>query len=172
MAKVQWSWTRPIPSLEMAHPLSDHLVRDLPTARDQLGLLEAILLCVLVASMMPASGPHALAWKWGSATAMGVAAWLVWRKVGFRDEGIPLELWGFQLLVELALGLVMFSGSRIGKEAFVLSVLLWFSTLMTLVAFCRVSLADGLLMVPVLFWATFLTIALMCAAAESHPDAH
>ena len=83
--------------------------------------------------------------------AMGVAAWLVWRRGGGI---IPLALWGLQLLLN-ALWTPIFFGLHRPDLAFTDIALLWLVLAATMVAFWRVTAAAGALLVPYLAWVTF-----------------
>lgn len=85
---------------------------------------------------------------------MGVAAWLVWRPGGFRAAAVPLTLFLGQLVVN-ALWTWLFFAWRQGGWAFAEILVLWLLILATVVAFWRVRLAAGVLLVPYLAWVTF-----------------
>jgi tryptophan-rich sensory protein len=85
---------------------------------------------------------------------MGVAAWLVWRVGGFQAARFALTLF----LVQLALNALwswLFFGWHRGALAFADIVLLWLAILATLVAFWRISLLAGVLLVPYFLWVSF-----------------
>lgn len=85
---------------------------------------------------------------------MAVAAWLVWSKVGF-DLSSP---WLLLYCVQLALNVIwsfLFFGARRPDWALTEIAFLWLSILATLLAFWKISLAAGLLLVPYLAWVTF-----------------
>jgi tryptophan-rich sensory protein len=82
---------------------------------------------------------------------MAVAAWLVWRREGWRSA----VWWYFlQLALNAAWTPVFFGAQRIGW-ALVVMVALWLAILATLRAFLRVSRPAGLLLFPYLGWVTF-----------------
>ncbi|MBM3296886.1 MAG: tryptophan-rich sensory protein [Candidatus Aminicenantes bacterium] len=86
---------------------------------------------------------------------MGVALFLVWRK-GLSAPGVKTALILF--FVQLALNSlwsVLFFGLHQPFWAFVEIVVLWVFILLTLIAFWRISLPAGLLLVPYLLWVTF-----------------
>lgn len=93
---------------------------------------------------------------------MGTAAWLVWRKGGWRGSGTALKLF----LVQLALNSLwtwLFFVWRLGALALVEIVVLWLLILLTIMAFRKVSPTAAWLLVPYLLWvgfATALTLAL------------
>lgn len=84
---------------------------------------------------------------------MGVAAWLVWKRVG---AGPGLRLWGWQLLVN-ALWTPAFFGLR--NPALGLAVILTMLVLivLTIRAFARVERRAAALMLPYLAWSCYAT---------------
>ncbi|MFA7097667.1 MAG: TspO/MBR family protein [Gammaproteobacteria bacterium] len=85
---------------------------------------------------------------------MGVAAWLVWRVGGFRAARGALSLF----LVQLALNGLwswLFFGWQRGALAFADIVLLWVIIAATIVAFRRVSVLAGVLLLPYLLWVSY-----------------
>ncbi len=88
---------------------------------------------------------------------MGIAAWLVWLKHGFRCGAAPLGLFAGQLLLN-----AIWSGLFFGMEnpllAFFDIVALWLALLATTVAFFRASAPAGWLMVPYLLWVSFAAV--------------
>jgi benzodiazapine receptor len=85
---------------------------------------------------------------------MGVAAWLVWRRVGFAGAPVALALFGFQLVLN-ALWSYLFFGIHQPAIAFVDIVVLWLAILATTIGFWRVSVPAGVLLLPYLCWVTF-----------------
>jgi tryptophan-rich sensory protein len=85
---------------------------------------------------------------------MGVSAWLVWRRPGFRRGRVPLALFGMQLALNLAWS-GLFFGIRSVGWALVEILALWIALLLTLISFYRVNMAAGLLLVPYLLWSSF-----------------
>jgi benzodiazapine receptor len=83
--------------------------------------------------------------------AMGVAAWLVWRRGG---GAFPLLLWGLQLLLN-ALWTPLFFGLHRPDLALLDIGLLWLVLAATTLAFWRASTAAGVLMLPYLAWVSF-----------------
>lgn len=83
---------------------------------------------------------------------MGIAAWLVWRKRGFR--GRTAVLFWSQLVLN-ALWSILFFGLENPGGAFVEVVLLWVLILATVRDFARVSKAGAALLAPYLAWVTF-----------------
>lgn len=86
--------------------------------------------------------------------AMGVAAWLVWRRLGLPGAIVPLTLFAIQLLLNLAWTGIFF-GLRAPGAAFVEIIALWAAILATMAAFWRVSRTAGLLLLPYLLWVTY-----------------
>jgi benzodiazapine receptor len=84
---------------------------------------------------------------------MGVAAWLVWRRVGFAGAPVALALFGFQLVLN-ALWSYLFFGLHRPAIAFVDIVVLWLAILATTIGFWRVSVPAGVLLLPYLCWVT------------------
>jgi tryptophan-rich sensory protein len=86
--------------------------------------------------------------------AMGVAAWLVWKRGGWSARGGALTLF----LVQLALNAAwsgLFFGLRNPALGLAGIAVLWLAILLTLLAFRRVSVAAAWLFVPYLAWVTF-----------------
>lgn len=88
---------------------------------------------------------------------MTVAAWLVWRRGGWRGQKLPLGLylvqWGLN-----ALWTPLFFGLRQPGIAFAEIVLLAAAVLATLVLFWKVRRTAGLLMTPYALWVTFAAV--------------
>ncbi len=84
-------------------------------------------------------------------TLMAVAAWLVWKRVGF---GKPLTLYFVQLVLNAAWTPIFFGAHQLGV-ALIVIVGLWVAILLTLVSFRRVNTAAGWLFVPYLAWVSF-----------------
>ena len=85
---------------------------------------------------------------------MAVAAWLVWRQVGWS---IALMLFGVQLLLNAAWSPLFFGLHRIDL-ALVDIVALWAAIVATTVAFWKVTPVAGGLLVPYLAWVSFATV--------------
>lgn len=86
-------------------------------------------------------------------TLMAIAAWLVWKKVGFTR---PHIFYFAQLTLNAAWTPVFFGAHALGL-ALVVIVAMWLGILMTLINFRRVSHAASWLFVPYLCWVTFAT---------------
>lgn len=85
---------------------------------------------------------------------MGVAAWLVWRKVGLSLATVPLVLFIVQLALN-ALWSYLFFGAHRPMLAFFEIVVLWLVILLTLVGFWRIRPLAGALLLPYLCWVGF-----------------
>ena len=88
---------------------------------------------------------------------MGLAAWVVWRRGGFRASPAALTLFLIQLSLN-ALWTWLFFQWRLGLPAFVEILLLWAFIAATLVAFWRISKPAGALLVPYLAWVSFAAV--------------
>ena len=105
----------------------------------------------------PAWNPPA--WVFGPAwtllyTLMAVAAWLVWKRNGWRR---PLQLYLVQLVLNAAWTPIFFGAHQLGW-ALVEIVALWIAILLTMLGFLRVNKTAGALFVPYLAWVTFATV--------------
>ncbi|MFT3830590.1 MAG: TspO/MBR family protein [Opitutaceae bacterium] len=93
---------------------------------------------------------------------MGVAAWLVWRRGGWRVQRRPLGWFSAQLVLN-ALWTPLFFGFHRLDFALLEIVVLWCAAVATMVAFARASAVAAWLLAPYLAWvsfATFLTFTL------------
>ena len=90
-------------------------------------------------------------------TIMAVAAWLVWRRGGFKLNRLPLSLFLTQLLLN-ALWSWLFFGLKIPAFAFGEIVLLWLGIGGTIVAFWPRQRAAAWLLVPYLLWVSFASV--------------
>ena len=88
---------------------------------------------------------------------MAVAAWLTWRRAGWREARPALLLFALQLALNLGWSLLFFGARWIGG-ALVEIVLLWFAIAATIAAFRRHSQWAGILMMPYIAWVTFATL--------------
>lgn len=87
---------------------------------------------------------------------MGVAAWSVWRRVGWRDGALPLGLFVVQLALNAAWS-ILFFGLQNPLAGLVDIGALWIAIGLTTVAFFRVSRLAGALMIPYWLWVSFAT---------------
>lgn len=88
---------------------------------------------------------------------MGVAAWLIWKRAGFRAASRPLTLFLVQLGLNVAWSWIFFRLHQPGW-AFVEILVLWAAILATTVTFFRRSPFAGWLMVPYLAWVSFASV--------------
>lgn len=88
---------------------------------------------------------------------MGVAAWLVWRQGGWRQQGGVLTLFVIQLAVN-ALWSWLFFAWHHGALAFADIVLLWLLIVTTVVGFWRARPLAGALLLPYLGWVSFAAV--------------
>ncbi len=88
---------------------------------------------------------------------MGVAAWLVWRRGGFRAQRGPLTWFLVQLALNAAWTPLFFGLHRLGF-AFAEMLLLWLAIVATLRAFRPVSRPATALLVPYLAWVSFAAL--------------
>jgi benzodiazapine receptor len=108
---------------------------------------------------LPAWAPPA--WLFGPAwtvlyVAMAIAAWLVWRRHGWRGARAALSLSLF--IVQLAFNALwswLFFGWQLGAWSFTGLVLLWLLIVGTLASFWRLHNLAGGLLLPYLAWVTF-----------------
>lgn len=85
---------------------------------------------------------------------MAVAAWLVWREGGWKEQGPALRLFLAQWLLN-ALWTPLFFGMHRAGLAFAEIVVLWLVLAATVVSFWRVRKPAGILLLPYLAWVTF-----------------
>lgn len=88
--------------------------------------------------------------------AMALSAWLVWRVTGIRRGGLPMGLYGLQLLLNVSWSGVFF-GLRSPMGGLAVIMLLWWAILATMLVFWRIKPVAGLLLLPYLLWVTFAT---------------
>jgi len=87
-------------------------------------------------------------------TAMAIAAWLVWRRHGFRGARRAMALYAVQLALNAAWSWLFF-GFRMPGAAFAEIVALWAVVGATTISFWRYRRAAGILFIPYLLWVTF-----------------
>jgi tryptophan-rich sensory protein len=85
---------------------------------------------------------------------MAVAAWLVWREGGWREQRRPLGLFLGQWLLNV-LWTPLFFGLHLAGPAFGEIVALWLVLAATLRSFWRVRPLAGFLLLPYLAWVSF-----------------
>ena len=88
---------------------------------------------------------------------MAVAAWLVWRRGGWRDAQPALLLFALQLLLNCAWSLLFFGLHRVGVALVDIAVLL-VTIAATALAFRPYSATAAFLLVPYLAWVCFATV--------------
>ena len=88
--------------------------------------------------------------------AMAIAAWLVWKRGGFRGQRTALWLFLVQLFFN-ALWSPLFFGLRSPALGLLNILLLWLALLGTIVAFWRARPIAGAMLVPYLAWVSFAT---------------
>lgn len=86
--------------------------------------------------------------------AMAIAAWLVWRGVGFVRGAAALNLFGVQLVLNVCWSAIFF-GAHSPGTAFAEILLLWLAILATMIAFRAHSRTAAWLMLPYLLWVAF-----------------
>lgn len=89
--------------------------------------------------------------------SMGIAAWLVWRRGGWRRQRRALSLFVVQLALNAAWTPIFFGWHAMGI-AFVEIVVLWIAIAATLVAFWREHTLAGVLLLPYLAWVSFAAV--------------
>ncbi len=90
-------------------------------------------------------------------TLMGIAAWLVWRRAGFRAARVALTLFLAQLVFNATWSWLFF-GWRLGGLAFADILILLLLIAVTLAAFWRHSRLAGALLAPYLLWVGFAAV--------------
>ncbi len=88
---------------------------------------------------------------------MAVAAWLVWREGGWKEQGRALGLFLLQWLLN-ALWTPLFFGMHRPGLAFAEIILLWLALAATLVSFWRVRRPAGVLLMPYLAWVSLAAV--------------
>jgi tryptophan-rich sensory protein len=88
---------------------------------------------------------------------MAVAAWLVWRRAGWRAARFPLVLFGLQLVLNVGWSLCFFGFRNPGLAAAEI-VVLWLAIAATTATFWFYSRAAALLMGPYLAWTSFAVV--------------
>jgi tryptophan-rich sensory protein len=89
--------------------------------------------------------------------AMAVAAWLVWRRVGWREARLAFSFFVLQLMLNAIWSWVFFALHRPGL-AFGEITVLWAAVLTTLVMFWRRCPLSGALFLPYLVWVSFAAV--------------
>lgn len=98
---------------------------------------------------------------------MGVSAWLVWRKHGFRGAATALTLFAAQLFANALWTWIFFVWHQ-GALSLAEIVVLWFLVVGTISTFWRLHRLAALLLMPYLAWVSFAT-ALTAALWRLNP---
>lgn len=147
------------------------------TLRMTLGLIGFVVLCLAaggigsiftaqsvgdwyVALRKPSFNPPS--WVFGPVwtalyIAMGVAAWLVWRRQGAPGVWTALAVFGVQLALNV-LWSYLFFGLRLPGVAFAEILVLWAAILATILLFRPISPLAAWLLVPYLAWVSFASL--------------
>ena len=89
-------------------------------------------------------------------TLMGIAAWLVWKEVGFKNAKIAMVLFFTQLILNGLWSHIFFGMQQIGW-ALVEIIILLIAIVATTIAFFRKRSLAGWLMAPYILWVAFAT---------------
>ncbi len=87
---------------------------------------------------------------------MACAAWMVWKRGGFKAQRVPLMLYLLQLALNAAWTPIFFGMHQMGAALAVI-IALWITILYILLCFWRVSTLAGTFFVPYLAWVSFAT---------------
>ena len=90
-------------------------------------------------------------------TAMGIAAWLVWRSDGGKVRQRALAMYALQLFLNTGWS-ALFFGLRSPGLALIEIGFLWIAILITMAAFLQISKPAGMLIVPYLAWVGFAAV--------------
>lgn len=85
---------------------------------------------------------------------MAVAAWMVWRRGGWKTQGPALRMYGIQLGLNAAWSPLFFRFHQ-PLAAFADIVLLWIAICLTLRAFATAHKPAAFLLIPYLLWVSF-----------------
>lgn len=83
---------------------------------------------------------------------MAIAAWRVWRAIGFGSRA--MLLWIVQLALNFAWSFIFFAAHKTGFALIEIAAL-WVFVATTMIAFLRTDLVAGLLLAPYLAWVSF-----------------
>lgn len=86
---------------------------------------------------------------------MGIALWLVWRKIGLLAA--PVVVFAVQLVLNTAWS-ALFFGLQNPGAAFAEIVLLWVAIAATIVVFWRATPVAGIMLLPYIAWVTFAAV--------------
>jgi len=85
---------------------------------------------------------------------MAIAAWIVWRRLGFKGGAKPLSIFALQLALNAAWS-PLFFGLRNPLAGLIDIIPLWVAILATMVSFWRISRLAGALLIPYWLWVGF-----------------
>ena len=88
---------------------------------------------------------------------MSLAAWLVWRRWGFKGAQAALTVFLVHLPIN-ALWSWLFFGWKLGAPAFIDVLVLWVLIASTMTLFWQLSRLAGLLLAPYLLWVSFAAV--------------
>lgn len=89
-------------------------------------------------------------------TLMGIALYLVWKKLPERGAVSALWLFGLQLALNAVWSPIFFGLQNTGL-ALIVIVLMWVAIVLTIVTFAKVSRTAAWLLVPYVLWVSFAT---------------
>lgn len=89
-------------------------------------------------------------------TFMGISAWLVWQKTGFRRAPVAISLFLLQLAIN-SLWSWLFFHWQLGPISFFTLCILWPLILATILAFWKHRPLAALLLIPYILWVTLAT---------------
>jgi len=87
---------------------------------------------------------------------MAIAAWMVWRRRGFREGAAALLIFAFQLALNAAWS-PLFFGLRNPLAGLLDIIPLWAAILVTIAAFRKISPLAAALLIPYWLWVSFAT---------------
>ncbi len=88
---------------------------------------------------------------------MAIAAWLVWRQLGFSNDILPESFFVVQLVLNILWSWLFFGRHQI-EAALADLVLRWVAILITLILFWERQALAGVLLLPYLAWVSFAGI--------------
>lgn len=88
---------------------------------------------------------------------MGVAAWRIWVRFGWKGARVPLTLFSIQLVLN-ALWTPAFFGLQSPGLGLIVILQLWMVLVATTISFGRCDRPAGLLLLPYLAWVSFATL--------------
>lgn len=103
-------------------------------------------------------------------SAMGIAAWIVWKQGGLQAQATPLAVYGLQLALNFVWQPLFFKGRHLNVALGEIAAL-FAACVATTVEFSKVSTAAGCLFAPTVAWVGFAA-ALNADLARRNPEAH